>query len=179
MAHLRTTTYAFSPDEPHHSIRRVFSPFHAPHTKRHFCGYCGTPLSSWNESTHREADWIRVNVGSLRNESVHRLKQSLEDLKSPERGPEFSQGALQTPSNSSDRQVMGNPWFEEIVEGSELGRIRRRRGGQTSADGRSKVEWEVVEVGEDEEESLPTSTKRKLNAMHDNQGNDSQMQGAP
>lgn len=46
----------------------------------------------------------------------------------------------------------GMPYFEEIIENSRLGRIRRQKGGHTSADGSSKVQWEVVEVGGDDEE---------------------------
>ena len=41
--------------------------------------------------------------------------------------------------------TMGKPWAEEIVEGSALGRLRRRRGGNASTDGSVKVEWEILE----------------------------------
>jgi hypothetical protein len=48
----------------------------------------------------------------------------------------------------SSEGSMGNrgmPYFEEMVEDSRLGRIKRRRGGQVGADGRV-VQWEVTEI---------------------------------
>lgn len=42
----------------------------------------------------------------------------------------------------------GMPYFEEMVEHSRLGRLRRRQGGHASADGSSRVQWEVVEMGD-------------------------------
>jgi len=44
-------------------------------------------------------------------------------------------------------QGRGLPYFEEMVENSRLGRIKRRKGGHTSADGMRRVEWEVLEIG--------------------------------
>ncbi|KAM3425202.1 hypothetical protein BST61_g7159 [Cercospora zeina] len=44
----------------------------------------------------------------------------------------------------SDRGV---PYFEEMIQNSRLGRmIRRQVGGQTSRDGTSSVQWEVIET---------------------------------
>ena len=64
------------------------------------------------------------------------------------------------------RELRGVPWFEEMIEGSELGRMRRRRGEQTSADGKTKVEWEIVEFGGDDGESgLTGGEKRKLDQV--------------
>lgn len=48
-------------------------------------------------------------------------------------------------SSGSNQIAMGKPWVEEIIEGSALGRIKRRRGGNTSTDGSIKVEWEIFE----------------------------------
>ena len=39
----------------------------------------------------------------------------------------------------------GMPYFEELVEDSRLGRIKRRRGGHVDAEGR-EVQWEVTEI---------------------------------
>jgi hypothetical protein len=39
------------------------------------------------------------------------------------------------------------PWFESMLEGSPLGRMRRRTGGGVSSDGRTRIEWEIVEYG--------------------------------
>ena len=59
----------------------------------------------------------------------------------------------------------GQPWFEEITEGSELGRMTRRRGGETSLDGKTRVEWEIVEFsnddGADSGEGVIGTAKRK------------------
>lgn len=172
LSHLNSTTYALYPNETHNTIRRVFTPYHAPHTKRHFCGFCGTALSSWSEETPEDSEWIVVNLSSLRNESLERL-QDAGFLSAPEEasneavlGQEAPQNRSAVTHRSSDREVRGVPWFEEMVEGSDLGRIKRRRGGKTSMDGRTKYEWEVVEVGGDEAESTATSTaKRKLGVM--------------
>lgn len=113
-----------------------------------------------------------VNLSSLRNESLERL-QDAGLLSAPEEasnelvsGQEVPQHRSAVLHRSNDREVRGVPWFEEMVEGSDLGRIKRRRGGKTSTDGRTKYEWEVVEIGGDEAESTATSTaKRKLGVM--------------
>lgn len=62
-------------------------------------------------------------------------------------------------------QNRGMPYFESMVENSQLGRIKRQKGGHTSRDGRRTVEWEVVEIGGDdgaavEEESTTSSNKK-------------------
>lgn len=46
-------------------------------------------------------------------------------------------------------QDRGLPYFEEMVENSRLGRIKRQKGGHTSLDGRTTVHWEVVEIDGD------------------------------
>ena len=74
------------------------------------------------------------------------------------------------------REVIGNPWFEEMIEGSKMGRIKRRRGGQSSSDGRAHVEWEVVEYESEEGDGGSAGTgKRKLGSMHEEE--DVKMQG--
>ena len=64
------------------------------------------------------------------------------------------------------REVRGTPWFEEMIQGSELGRIKRRRGGGTSSDGHTEVEWEITECEGGEGDLAATSTgKRKLGSL--------------
>lgn len=64
------------------------------------------------------------------------------------------------------REIRGTPWFEEMIEGSELGRMRRRRRGRTGADGKTKVELEVMEFGGDDGEGgLIVGEKRKLDRV--------------
>ncbi|KAL8827900.1 MAG: hypothetical protein Q9191_002906 [Dirinaria sp. TL-2023a] len=182
---LHSMTRAYYEDEMPHSIRRVFTPYDAPHTKRHFCGFCGTQLSHWSEESREEAEWICVNFGSLRNESVERLEEAgllatpAEDEEDPESNSRAHESAnLDSAMTRPDgRESRGVPWFEEMVQGSEMGRIKRRRGGETSADGRSKVEWEVVEIGGDDGDGVVSSTaKRKIShIVREEEGDDIHM----
>ena len=178
LSRLHSTTYALYPNEAHTEIRRVFTPYHAPKTKRHFCGFCGTLLTHWSEESPQEAEWISVNLGSLRSESLERLHDAgfltaSEDVSSEK--TEEADFSLERTEHSAavtqqfqGREVRGVPWFEEMVEGSDLGRIKRRRGGKTSADGRVQYEWEVVEIEGDEGENTMASTaKRKIDMMGD------------
>lgn len=64
------------------------------------------------------------------------------------------------------REVRGTPWFEEMIQGSDLGRIKRRRGGETTSDGSTKVEWEITEFESGEGDVAVASTgKRKLGSL--------------
>ncbi len=54
----------------------------------------------------------------------------------------------------------GIPWFDSMIEGSKLGKVKVRRGEETK-DGR-RVEWEIVEWANDREES---PSKRKVDDM--------------
>lgn len=69
----------------------------------------------------------------------------------------------QTGHHSSGDEVKGASWFEDMIKGSQLGRIRRRKGGHTSSDGKSRVEWEIVEVEEDDDDGnhIQGTGKRK------------------
>jgi hypothetical protein len=62
-------------------------------------------------------------------------------------------------------EVKGIPWFEDMIKGSQLGRIRRRSGGHISSDGKSRIEWEIVEIEEDDDDNRIQGTgKRKFEA---------------
>ncbi|KAL8827848.1 MAG: hypothetical protein Q9170_006848 [Blastenia crenularia] len=154
-------------DETHSTIRRIFTPRHAPHSKRHFCGFCGTSLTHWSEESNDDADWVYVNLGSLRNGSVEKLADegllaSTDETKDSSTAAEKS---LDRSTRSEGREIQGAPWYEEMIEGSELGRIKRKRGGRSSADGRSKVEWEVVEFTSESGDAGPSSGKRKIDQV--------------
>src|ERR1700712_695268 len=69
-------TRSFYEDESHSSIRRRFSPRHAPQTQRVFCGFCGTPLTFWTEEPHDESDFMSISIGSLLIED----QRALDDL---------------------------------------------------------------------------------------------------
>jgi hypothetical protein len=55
----------------------------------------------------------------------------------------------------------GAPWFEDLIEDSQLGRLRRQKGGHTSADGSITVQWEVMEWSSADQEEEGASGKRK------------------
>lgn len=54
-------------------------------------------------------------------------------------------------------QNRGLPYFEEMVEHSRLGRIKRQKGGHTSRDGTTTVQWEVIEIDGDEPTPMETT----------------------
>ena len=170
LAQIHSTTYAFFPDEAPTTIRRVFTPHHAPHTKRHFCGLCGTSISHWSEETPEEAEWIYMNIGSLRRDSVERLEDAGllpgTGTENTETTQADNAGSRQVTNVGQGREVRGTPWFEEMIQGSELGRVKRRRGGKTSSDGRTKVEWEISEFESGDGDIAVASTgKRKLGSL--------------
>lgn len=165
LAQIHSTTYAFFPDENHSTIKRVFTPHRAPHTKRHFCGICGTSISHWSEETPEEAEWIYVNIGSLKRDSMERLEDA--GLLPSKGTTQTATGATQVVANlNQGREVRGTPWFEEMIQGSELGKIKRRRGGETSSDGHTRVEWEITEYESNEGDVAAASIgKRKLGSV--------------
>ena len=164
----RSQTASFFPDETHTSIRRTFTPEHEPHCKRTFCGYCGTHLSYWTEQPASEAEYLNVTVGSLLGEDI----RALDDLGLlPEDVQTGSFATVGTDLNrartSTVRQgsVGDISWFEEMIDGSRLGRsqkTRRERG--VIADGITTIEWEVSEFdeGDEEKETGTGRGKRKI-----------------
>ena len=170
LAQIHSTTYAFFPDETPSTIKRVFTPHRAPHTKRHFCGICGTSISHWSEETPEEAEWIYVNIGSLKRDSMERLEDAglLPSVWTEDKGTtQTATGATQMVANlNQGREVRGTPWFEEMIQGSELGKIKRRRGGETSSDGHTRVEWEITEFESNGGDVAAASIgKRKLGSV--------------
>lgn len=88
-----------------------------------------------------------VTLGSLWGESLGLLGELgwLEEESSEEEvegGEERAVSARRTAGSMSNR---GMPYFEELVEDSRLGKIKRRRGGHVDAEGR-EVQWEVTEI---------------------------------
>lgn len=74
------------------------------------------------------------------------------------------QSALSSVEHS--KEIQGFPWFEDVVQGSRLGRMRTTKGGGTSADGSTTIRWKVIELGgEDDVDSAESGLgtgKRKL-----------------
>ncbi|KAI4166910.1 MAG: hypothetical protein LQ343_007647 [Gyalolechia ehrenbergii] len=167
LSHIQSTTHAFYPDETHSTIRRIFTPRHAPQTKRHFCGFCGTSLTHWSEESEADADWVYVNLGSLRSGSVEKLVDEglLDTADDTNASTANKQKALYRTTTSEETEVSGAPWYEELIEGSELGRLKRKRGAKSSADGRSRVEWEVVEFTSEPGDPGTSTGKRKLDQV--------------
>lgn len=99
-------------------------------------------------------------------------------------GPDATERSRQLSSQSAlSMQNRGMPYFEEMVENSRLGRIKRQRGGQTSQDGRTVVQWEVLEIGgEDPAEEMlidpPLDEKRPSDTGGGGSSNKKQKLGA-
>jgi hypothetical protein len=101
----------------------------------------------------------------------------------PPQEPEQETQAV-TRSQRSGR-TGGLSWFEELLEGSRLGRKQNtRRGHGVSSDGSTLVEWEVSEYFDDETQQpdpgqpKPTSSKRKIDDIAlSEQGDDVKMHG--
>lgn len=85
------------------------------------------------------------------------------------------EGEIEEHSSTDIRESFGVPWFEDLVEGTRLGRLRRRHGASRSKDGKMQVEWEIIEYsdngndGQDVEMATPASGKRKLDERDDNE----------
>ncbi|EMC98670.1 hypothetical protein BAUCODRAFT_103051 [Baudoinia panamericana UAMH 10762] len=138
-------------------------------------------LSGGGDGGEGGSEFVDVTLGSLLGESLERL-QALrlfdEDLESEgekpvaggqidhdthiatnERRPGGADGPAAIrqsalPGSLHRMQGRGMPYFEEMVENSRLGRIKRQKGGHVSEDGRSRVEWEVVEIGGEDDDDV-------------------------
>lgn len=188
-----SATFSHYPDETPTQIRRVYeNPFEA-HTRRTFCGVCGTPLTYWSEHPHSEADYIHITLGSLRREDLG----DLEDLgllpespveydiaeragRAEEEGAAGGSGAAVSgagptasaapPSSDIVHREIDIPWFDSIMEGSRLGgRLRTTRGTRQSADGTTRIEFEITEYTDEVDigGSPSGNGKRKLGDRDD------------
>ena len=158
-----STTFSFFPDETSAAIHRVYTPPAQEHSKRHFCGFCGTPLSYWSEEPRSEADYIHVTLGSLSSEDLGDLEElgllpDPEDKPASPAAPSSEAGGDAAPAG---RETLSLPWFDSMVAGSQLGKIRTSKGTSQSRDGKVTVEWEVVEwTADDHEADQPSPAKR-------------------
>jgi hypothetical protein len=166
---LHSTTFAFFDDETHTMIRRVYTHPSQEHTKRQFCGFCGTQLSYWSEEPRSEAEYINLTLGSLLQEDL----QDLEDLglipDETDSGPDEKQSVASPSRGNALRHSFGVPWFDGMVEGTRLGRMRRTHGIKRSDDGAVRVEWEIIEQSDSPDSNdvemeigSTSSGKRKL-----------------
>jgi hypothetical protein len=184
LAWYHTLAFPLHADETNSQIHRVYRPAAAAAaaaedaSMRHFCGFCGTPLSYWTESPRSEADFICLTLGSLVPEDLEGLEEwgvlppslspsPLEGGGTPveggREGDTVMAGAGAEVGVGVERTMVGErvgggggewvgalPWFDALTEGSRLGTLRRAKGGGTDRSGRVRVEWEVVEWSEDD-----------------------------
>ncbi|ODH26949.1 hypothetical protein ACO22_04347 [Paracoccidioides brasiliensis] len=173
--HSYTTSYF--PDETHSAIRRTFIPPNAPHSQRNFCGFCGTSMSYWSEDPPEEAEFMSVTIGSLFSTDQAALEdldllpvhadvdvdtdittaaaaaQPVPSSSSPPTTTQLTPRSKEPQMSVKHRFgiVNGIPWFEEMIEGSRLGRVEKtRRGVGIGTDISMRVEWEVSEWHDDD-----------------------------
>ncbi|KAH8653372.1 hypothetical protein BX600DRAFT_470693 [Xylariales sp. PMI_506] len=145
-------TFPLYPDESRSSIRRIYSSPSEQHAMRHFCGFCGTPISYFTEEPRSEAEYIQLTLGSL-------LTQDLRDLEELGLIPsEDEDDAMDiesaAPAPGAELQLSGRdftnlPWFDNLIQGSRLGNVHTSRGVKHSRDGTVRVEWEITEWTDD------------------------------
>jgi hypothetical protein len=178
LAWYHATTISYFPDETSSQIHRAFTHPRQTASKRHFCGFCGTPLSFWSEEPPKEADYIHLTLGSLCAEDLNDLEELglLPDAEA-QGGNGQGQAKQETPETSAvaiGRETTSPSWLDSLVAGSRLGQLRSTSGSSQSSDGRINLRWEVVEWTEGSDENSPVPTKRKL---EDRDDGDQRMQG--
>lgn len=162
----QSSTFAFFEDESHTSIRRTYTSPLETNAKRCFCGFCGTPLSYWNELPKSdEAEYISLTLGSLNGSDLRDLeelgllpKEAVEDAA-------HDQEKIAPFVGKTGDEIEGLPWFDTLVEGSKLGKMRKDRGRRTSLNGKWTVEWEIMEWTADEGEVDNVSPGKRKHAV--------------
>ncbi|KAK4242448.1 hypothetical protein C8A03DRAFT_11357 [Achaetomium macrosporum] len=167
-----STTLPLFPDETNSQIHRVYVPPHAQHTMRHFCGFCGTPLSFWSEEPRTEADFIHLALGSLSPRSLADLEADGKEVRvgNENQGEERmretvvarAQGTVSAPLDKSEMRD-APPGLDTHTGGVKLGTFRTSMGWGSDRSGAVRVEWEVVEWSDDDTAENPL--KRKLNEV--------------
>jgi hypothetical protein len=160
-------------------MRTFISPF-ASDSRRQFCGYCGTQLTSWHERTRDDSEHICLTVGSLLDEDQAMLGTLgyLPGSESSDEGDVNAAGPSRRSVARPEPQNQGAEWFEDMVEHSSLGRVKKQHGGHVGPDVNVRVEWEVVEWtegdgGDDADDESLTPSKRKIS--HVEAGDDVEM----
>ena len=106
-----------------------------------------------------------VTLGSLWGESLSLLERLgwMDDGSSGEEEEEGSSSTRVVRKTAGSMSNRGMPYFEELVEDSRLGKIKRRRGGHVDAEGR-EVQWEVTEIeGGDDGDAVMESVVESSN----------------
>ncbi|KAK3990592.1 hypothetical protein QBC44DRAFT_238845 [Cladorrhinum sp. PSN332] len=170
LAWYRSLVLPSQPDETNYQIHRVYS---SPDSSsmRHFCGFCGTPLSYWSESPQSEKDYIQLAIASLLPEDLGDLEE-LGLLPSSEGGiEEMSEEDEEIEEETEGRSGIV-PWFDSLVQGSRLGNMRKKMAAKRVAEvemggggvKRVRIEWEIAEWDGEEEDGARVG-KRKLGEM--------------
>lgn len=143
-------------------------------------------MSYWTEEPASERDFMNIFLGSLNKRDLLALEDLdvlPEDVDVEAVAQQDDAQEAKTSSISSERpasQVVtqtssgllrtsrsgvtgGISWFEDMMQGSQLGQhSTRRKGHGTSADGTTTISWEVSEYYDDNEDrSLPVSTSKR------------------
>jgi hypothetical protein len=186
------TTISYFPDETSAQIHRAYTHPLETTSKRHFCGFCGTPLSFWSEAPRDEADYIHLTLGSLCAEDLNDIEElgllpngedeaESQAVQAARQEGQQTAAALDAATGREEaavvhgRETTSPSWLDSLVQGSRLGELRTTRGSSESKDGRIKLRWEVVEWTDGGEDSSPVPAKRKLG---DRDEGDQEMQGA-
>jgi len=162
----QSTTESYLPDETRSSIRRSYTSPDEQNAKRHFCGFCGTPLSYWSEQPASEASYICLTLGSLSSDDLRDLEElgllpaeAVEDAENDKEKIDNVVASAGSSTLSSDTHE-GLPWFETLVEGSRLGKIRKNWGSNQNKNVR--IEWEIMEWTDADGEENIAPGKRKI-----------------
>ena len=153
---------------------------------RYFCGFCGTPLGYWTETPRERRDVIDVTLGTLSSGDLKALEEwglvgeNVTDADGA--GNVILGGEVEEELEKEDGEGhSGLSWFNEMVEGSRLGKTRKTREKREGPGWR--VEWEIMEwIEGDDEPSADTSSsgnggagaKRKIGQV---ENDDISMQG--
>jgi hypothetical protein len=136
-------------------------------------------LSYWSESPPSEAEYISLTLGSLEWSDLRDLDElgllpegALGEWESGGKAPTMATVIGGEGQHAESHEVV--PWFETMLQGSSLSRVRRSRGKRQTQDGRVRMEWEIVELlpNEGPENDTQASGKRKL---EDDESHDSAM----
>lgn len=175
-------------------IRKVYTADDEQQTRRHFCGFCGTPLSFWSENPRSEAEYIQLTLGSLSGEDLHDLEDlgllpdsdedASEDPGTPgaEQDEALGDGDEEVIIHTTRETLGGLPWLDALLAGSKLAHLRAAERTSSPSQGRvgsTRIEWEIIEWTEDDpdDEDPPRASKRKFDERAEFHDGASSMEG--
>lgn len=142
---------------------RVDAPLLPSYDLRHFCGFCGTHMTKWDEINRERASCIAISLGSINDDDVDLLSEIgllpeiedelVEQTQSPKHRlsaevQHTNQGVSM--ENSGEINAKGTAWFESLIQDSRLGRLSKHRRSGTHEHNGVRVTWVVEELGPDE-----------------------------